>query len=46
MLLGVRSVAAFEPITTATAIMAAGGPPPPELFDRGLPFTAAYTVAA
>jgi hypothetical protein len=46
ILLGVLSVWVFEPVTTAAALMAAGGPPPPELFDRGLPFTAVYTVAA
>lgn len=46
VLLGALSVAVFDPVTTAAAIMAAGGPPPPELFDRGLPFTAGFTVAA
>lgn len=46
LLMGGLSLALFEPVTTAEAILVSGGPPPPELFDRALPFTVLFTLAA
>lgn len=46
VLMGLVSIAVFDPITTSTALMDAGGPPPDELFQKALPFTALFTVVA
>lgn len=45
VLLGVVSVAVFEPVTTAEAVMAGNGPPD-ALIGQALPFTGLYTLAA
>lgn len=46
LLLGAGSMAVFDPITTAAALMASPGPPPDELFARALPFTGLFTLGA